>query len=129
LKSKMTLISHFIIVGMIVSWFVDLSGLLTLQFQGIRLGLHYIFEFPLLIIWMYKLRKYHIKWTIYAVSSVVLFWILTAPLHLKMGYSMYWIVNSALLFVTCILFGAMVGIVENRIRLLLSGSGRKNGIE
>ena len=114
-RSRITLFSYALIVGMIVTWFIDLFNNNPLEFQGIKIGLHYFFEFPLMIIWMYRLRKYHIKWTIYAVSSVVLFWILTVPLHLKMGYDAYWIINTALLFFTCILLGAMVGIVEERL--------------
>ena len=113
-RSKFKSLTNALFVGMILTWAFDLFNNNPLEFQGIKVGLHYFFEFPLLAIWMYRLTKYKIRWTIYAISSVVLFWVLTVPLHLRMGYDFYWIVNSALLFLTFVLMGAMVGFLENR---------------
>ena len=117
---KLPKLTDALIILMIVAWFIDMFGLIRLEFLQIQLGIHYFFEFPLIAIWMYRLRK-NPRYTVYATFSVALFWVLTTPLHLKMGFSAYWIVNVALLFLTCILFGIMVGFVQEQELLLNKG--------
>ena len=117
-QSKTTLISYGLFVAMIACWFIDVNALLStpLTIYELEVGLHYIFEFPLLALGAYQLGKYHVKWTISMLLSVIAFFIVITPLHLEFEYGLYWVVNSALLFTTVVLSGTLFSTFERRVR-------------
>ena len=85
-----------------------------LDFFGLEIGLHYIPEFPLLALGAYQLGKYHVKYTIGVLLSIIAFFFATTSLHLRAGYDFYWIVNSAILFITVVLSGTLFSTFEGR---------------
>ena len=119
MKSKTTLISYGLFVAMIVCWLIDVNDLLLtpLMVGDVKIGVHYLPEFFLLGLWTYQIRKdYDVKYSIYVVVSIILFWIVTYPLNLNAGYDFYWALNSCLLFLNVILIGILFATFERRVR-------------
>jgi len=115
---KSTLIVQGLIVVMTVCWFIDIFVLYSnpLTVSGLRIGLHYFAEFPLLALGAYKIGKYNVGWTILLLLSIIGFWIATTPLHLRNGYDLYWIASSTLVFITVVLSGTLFATFERRVR-------------